>query len=69
MYALGRTFVGADDNISRPRQANSVHGAAATAAQEAVQSTIKLPATGTVRAWLGYARPSRAPQSYAGMVG
>ena len=65
MYALGRTFVGAGDNISRPRQADLVHGAAA---QEATQSTIKLPSTGTVRHWLGDARPSRAPQGYAGMA-
>ena len=48
MYALGRTFVGAGDNISRPRQADPVHGAAT---QEATQSAIKLPSTGTVRFW------------------
>lgn len=65
MYALGRTFVGAGDNISRPRQADSVHGAAA---QEAAQSAIKLPITGTVRHWLDYARSNRTPQSYAGMA-
>lgn len=67
MYALGRTLAGAGDRISCPRQADIVHGAAA--AQEAAQSAIKLPITGTVRHWLGYARPSRAPQGYAGMVG
>jgi len=66
MYAPGRTPAGAGDGISRPRQADSVHGAAT---QEATQSAIKLPRTGTVRHWLGYARPSRAPQGYAGMAG
>lgn len=65
MYALGRTSVGVGDNISRPRQADLVHGAAT---QEATQSTIQLPNTGTVRHWLGDARPSRAPQGYAGMA-
>ena len=65
MYALGRTSVGVGDNISCPRQADSVHGAAA---QETAQSAIKLPSTGTVRHWLDYARPSRAPQGYAGMA-
>lgn len=65
MYALGRTLAGAGDRISCPRQANIVHGAAA---QEAAQSAIKLPSTGTIRDWLGYARPSRAPQGYAGMA-
>jgi len=65
MYALGRTPLGADNGISCPRQADPVHGAAT---QEAAQSTIKLPATRTVRHWLGDARPSRAPQGYAGMA-
>ena len=66
MYALGRTSVGVGDNISCPRQADLVHGAAA---QEATQSTIKLPSTGTVRYWFNNPRPSRASQGYAGMVG
>ena len=48
MYAPGRTLAGAGNSIVSPRQADLVHGAAA---QEAAQSTIKLPSTGTVRYW------------------
>jgi len=66
MYALGRTHLGAGNRISCPRQADPVHGAAA---QEAAQAAFKLPTTGTVRHWLGNARPSRTPQGYAGLVG
>ena len=65
MYALGRTLAGAGNRISCPRQVDSVHPAATKAT---TQSAIKLPITGTVRDWLGYARPSRAPQGYAGMA-
>ena len=64
MYAPGRTPAGAGDGVSCPRQANFVHGAAT---QEATQSAIELPRTRTVRHWLGYARPSRTPQGYAGV--
>jgi len=66
MYALGRTPLGAGNGISCPRQADSVQWAPAKAT---AQAAFKLPITGTVRHWLGYARPGRTPQGYAGMAG
>jgi len=66
MYALGRTPLGAGDGISCPRQADSVQWATAKAT---AQAAFKLPATRTVRHWLGDARSNRAPQGYAGLAG
>lgn len=50
-------------------QADLVHRAAASAAQEAPKGNAKLRGSRVVRYWLDNARPSRAPQGYAGLAG
>ena len=50
-------------------QADLVHRAAASAAQEAPKGNAKLRGAGALRYWLDNARPSRAPQGHAGLVG
>ena len=64
--ARRHTLFGAGHGIGRPGQADSECAAAAN--QEAAQAA-KLRGAGVVRHSLVNARPSRAPQSHAGMVG
>jgi hypothetical protein len=68
MYALVSVlFSDAGNSIFSAGQAHPIHGAAA-AAQEAAKAN-RLRDTRFVRYWLDDARPSGAPQGYAGMVG
>ena len=50
-------------------QADLVHRAAASVAQEAPKGYAKLRGAGFVRYWLDSSRPSRAPQGHAGLAG
>jgi len=64
MYAPGRTFAGAGDNISCPRQVGPDH----RATQETLIQ-VKLRGAGVVRYSLVNPRPSRTPQGYVGVAG
>jgi len=64
MYALVSVlFSDAVNSIVSTGQAHTVYGAA----QEATKN--RLRGAGALRHWLDNARPSRAPQGYAGVVG
>ena len=65
--ARRHTLFGAGHGIGRPGQVNPKCGAAA-AAQEAAKAN-RLRDTRFVRYWLDDARPSGAPQGYAGVAG
>jgi len=68
MYALVSVlFSDADNRIIGAGQAHTVYGAT-TAAQEATKANW-LRSAGVVRYWFNNARPSGAPQSYAGVAG
>lgn len=68
MYALVSVlFSDADNRIVGTGQAHTIYGAT-TVAQEATKAN-RLRSAGVVRYWADNARPSRAPQGYAGMVG
>ena len=70
MYALVSVlFSDADNRIGGTRQAHTVYGASSSVAQKATKGNAKLRGAGAIRYWLDNARPSRAPQSHAGMVG
>jgi hypothetical protein len=67
MYAfVSVLFFNADSRIVGAGQAHTIHGATTTA-QEADKAN-KLRGAGFVRHWFDNARPSGAPQSYAGVV-
>ena len=65
--ARRHTLFGAGHGIGRPGQADPQYGAAQKA--QAAAKAAKLRGAGVVRHSLVNARPNRAPQSHAGMVG
>ena len=66
MYALVSVlFSDADNRIIGTGQAHTVYGVVTKAQTKAGG----LRGAGTVRHWLDNARPSRAPQGHAGLVG
>ena len=66
MYALVSVlFSDADNSIGGTGQAHTVYGAVA---QEAAKAG-GMRGAGTVRYWSDNTRPSRAPQSHAGLAG
>jgi len=65
--AWRHTLFGAGHSIGRPGQVNPKCGAAQEA--QAAAQAAKLRGAGVVRHSLVNARPSRAPQSHAGVAG
>ena len=66
MYALVSVlFSDADNRIGGTGQAHTVYGAVTKAQTKAGG----LRGAGAIRHWIDNARPSRAPQSHAGLAG
>jgi len=69
MYARFICFCVADVGSLGRGQAHTVHGTPSALTKAAAQTAAKLCNTRAIRYWLGNARSSGAPQSYAGVAG
>ena len=70
MYALVFVlFSDAGNRVVGTGQAHTIYRASSSITKEAAKGNAKLRGAGFVRYWLDNARPSRAPQSHAGLAG
>jgi len=68
MYARPTYFCVAVFGSFGAGQAYTVHGTSAAAAQKTTKANAGLRGAGVIRYWLDNARPSGAPQGYAGLA-